>query len=137
MAKKNAPIAKPESDVEQVSEHEVNDDDEEEVEVIKTTKSKKVKEPKQVSKPKSKKSKKEKVVDEDEEVDQEVDEIPSKKVKKSPTKKANSDGGPKPKAGNSWKTYVKEMKSKPKYKDLSYKELLKIASAQYKKKTGK
>ena len=123
--KNNAPIAKPESDVEQVSEHEVNDDDEEEVEVIKTTKSKKVKEPKKVSKPKSKK---EKVVDEDEV------EIPSKKVKKSPTKKANSDGGPKPKAGNAWISYVKEMKSKPKYKDMSYKELLKIASAQYKKK---
>ena len=125
--KNNAPIAKPESDVEQVSEHEVNDDDEEEVEVIKTTKSKKVKEPKKEKKPKSKK---EKVVDEDED---EV-EIPSKKEKKSPTKKANSDGGPKPKVGNAWISYVKEMKNKPKYKEMSYKELLKIASAQYKKK---
>ena len=132
MAKKTKQIPEPESDSElNIDQADVNKDSD--VEAEKEMKGSKVKKEKALKEPKkAPKSKKEKVVDEDEEV-----EVPSKKEKKSPTKKANSDGGPKPKAGNAWITYVKEMKNKPKYKDMSYKELLKIASAQYKKKTGK
>ena len=134
MAKKTKQIPEPESDSElNIDQADVNKDSdveaEKEMKVSKVKKEKALKEPK-----KAPKSKKEKVVDD---LENEV-EIPSKKGKKedkkaskSATKKAVSDSGKKP---NGWISFVKDLKSKKKYQDLSYKELLKVASEQYKKK---